>query len=523
LGAEYRINRNTYKVVDVTPEYVTIELLGNGYQFHTAPDWQSVANGMRWVESEWVRQSRLSAYNNPLSGWDRRYEGSVGSGDYYYGPMLKADAEEKFRASLAVSDRVLTAKGKLPLPLSLIIRPGVPPRPQEHSANSAFASTLAAQTQSVGLLEYVYGRTGDRAPKPGDSNRETPHTLFNCLHRLCEFISQPGEERDGKLWVNPVGIGRGDIAFLPCLPPVMQDNFGTAVQMVMRCAEKIDEHMGPKGRRHAEISRSVMQYMQALLSSGLNTASGRLGAIADPEQALAEAFAKFCLSTDDVYNPNTPLMMDGKPIVFDDYGPGYTLNMMVQNTRRIWGVILEGTADSIVTVFGQFVKAYYSKVGPLESVLSWRGSIAGYASHSPLEHSHDNAFMKSLNLTDNAGQPLEFKAARSLEEAHYASELYKAVSALFERPSRDAEHAAGRVVAEALNSLMNFEQWKVLRDSAPPGSDPEYRFLREKYAKPRNTPASIAKAKRVNAALDVLEARNKPRPGLYSVFIQPQE
>jgi len=83
LGAEYRINRNTYKVVGVTPEYATIELLGNGYQFHAAPDWQSVAKGMRWVESEWVRQSRLSAYNNnPLSAWDRRYEGTVGSGDY---------------------------------------------------------------------------------------------------------------------------------------------------------------------------------------------------------------------------------------------------------------------------------------------------------------------------------------------------------------------------------------------------------------------------------------------------------
>jgi len=39
----------------------------------------------------------------------------------------------------------------------------------------------------------------------------------------------------------------------------------------------------------------------------------------------------------------------------------------------------------------------------------------------------------------------------------------------------------------------------------------------------RNTPASIAKAQKVNAALDVLEARSKPRPGLYSVLIQPQE
>ena len=48
---------------------------------------------------------------NPLAAWDRKYSGTVGSGDYYYGPMLKADAEEKFRASLAVSDRVLESKG----------------------------------------------------------------------------------------------------------------------------------------------------------------------------------------------------------------------------------------------------------------------------------------------------------------------------------------------------------------------------------------------------------------------------
>ena len=54
-------------------------------------------------------------------------------------------------------------------------------------------------------------------------------------------------------------------------------------------------------------------------------------------------------------------------------------------------------------------------------------------------------------------------------------------------------------------------------------SPPENRLVREKYARPRNTAQSIAKAQKVNAALDVLEARSKPRPGLHIFFIQPNE
>ena len=454
-------------------------------------------------------------YRNPLAGWDRRYEGTVGSGDYYYGPMLKADAEEKFRNSLAVSDRVLESKGLLPLPLTLVIRPGVPHRSQQDFENAAFTSRLAAQTQSVGLLEYVYGRTGDRAPKPGDPNRETPHTLFNCLHRLCEFISQPGEERDGKLWVNPVGIGRGDIAFLPCMPPVIHDHFGTAVQLMMRCAEAIDDHLGPPGRHQAERTQTGMRYMRALLSSGLNTASGRLGAIEDADQALAEGFAKFCLSAEKVYNPNAPLMLNGRPLVFDDYN----LNHFIQNARQIWGVVLQGSVYSVVKVFGLFVRAYYSGNTPMSEMFA----RSAFVEHTPSEFNDFNSYLRQSRLDDNAGQPLEFKAARTFEETMYATDLYKAVSDLFRGPTREEEHAANSVVADALHDLLDLGQLSALRKSAPPGIHPEYRFLREKYARPRNTPASIAKAQRINAALNVLEARKKPRPGLYSVFIQPQE
>jgi len=459
-------------------------------------------------------------YRNPLAGWDRRYEGTVGSGDYYYGPMLKADAEEKFRASLAVSDRVLESKGLLPLPLSLVIRPGVPFRTTEDYANSTFTSKLAAQTKSVGMLEYVYGRTGYRSPKPGDPSRETPHTLFNCLHRLCEFISQPGEDRDGKLWVNPAGIGSGDIAFLPCLPPAVASNFRTAFHGIMHGATFLKSRVYPGEDRPSFADHiSDGQYMgclRAILSSGLNTASGRLGAIDDPDQALAEAFAKFCLSRDRVYDPNVPLTLNGKPISLQYGDLEY-----IQNLRKIWGTILEQTAHSLARVFGLFVRAYYSGKSPILEIGENRGRSA-YVEHIDSAYDHLNS-MLPRGLTGDSGQPLAFVKPRTFEETHYAAELYKAVSALFKRPSREAEHAAGRVVSDALHDLLDRAQLIALKNSAPRDTHPEYRFLREKYARARNTPASIAKAQKVNAALDVLEARSKPRPGLYSVFIQPQE
>ena len=449
---------------------------------------------------------------NPLVAWDRKYEGTVGSGDYYYGPMLKSDAEEKFRASMATSDRVLTAKGLLPLPLTLVIRPAVPHHSTEDLNNVAFAGQLAAQTKSVVLFEYVYGRAAERPNKPGDSNRETPHTLFNVLHRLCEFISQSGDVRDGKLWMNLSGVSSGDIAFLPCLPPAIADSFGTAVQLVLNGADLIYSRLHPKEARGSNLGS--MQYVRAIVSSGLNTASGRLGAIDDTDQALAEAFAKFCLSTGPVYDPNVPLTLNGKQLPL-----GYADLEYIQNLRTIWGEILEQTVHSLVKVFGIFVRAHYSGNSPTFEIAKNRRY---HVEHIDSEYDHLND-MLPRGLVGVDGQPLAFVAPRTFEETLYATELYTAVRGVFTAPSREQEYAARSVVSEALESFLNYEQRRDLRRSAPPGSAPEYRFLREKYARPRNTAQSIAKAQRVNAALDVLEAPTKPRPGLHTFFIQPNE
>jgi hypothetical protein len=131
--------------------------------------------------------------------------------------------------------------------------------------------------------------------------------------------------------------------------------------------------------------------------------------------------------------------------------------------------------------------------------------------------------MLPMGLVDRDGRSLAFVQARTFEDFVYARELHEAVSELFVRPTDEEVTTAFRVVHEALHALLSDEEATAFKRSATRGSNPEYRFLREKYAKPRNTPQSIAKAKKVNAALDVLEGRKKPRPGLHAVFIQPNE
>jgi hypothetical protein len=174
---------------------------------------------------------------------------------------------------------------------------------------------------------------------------------------------------------------------------------------------------------------------------------------------------------------------------------------------------------SLVKVFGLFVRAHYSGNSPTFEIAKKKRY---HVEHIDSEYDHFNSILPR-GLVGVDGQPLAFVAPRTFEETLYATELYTAVRRVFTAPSREQEYAARGVVLEALESFLNYEQRRDLRRSAPPGSAPEYRFLREKYARPRNTAQSIAKAQRVNAALDVLEAPTKPRPGLHTFFIQPNE
>ena len=456
-----------------------------------------------------VRRSR----RNPLVEFDRQYSGTVGSGDYYYGPMLKADAEEKFRASLAASDRVLTAKGLQPLPLSFVIRAAARDAASpEWEAVRQHASALAASTKSVAMIEFIYGRTADRAPKPGDSNRETPHTLFNALHRLCELIAQPPTERNGHLRLSPRAIGRGDISHLPFMTAGIHHNFGVAAHLLVNYgALYLADIVHPKRTGHDRYY--PRDCVVALLSSGLNTASGRLGAIDDTEQALAEAFAKFCLSTDQVYDENAPLMLGGKPVRLESWQHGYLFKI-----RKIWGVYLSETVRSLVQTFGLFVDAYYGGPSPIERF----GGEKGFLEHTPTGPGHWNSMLPK-DFVGPDGEPLAFEKLNAFETSMYAEQLYKAVMAGRPAlPSREQEQEAYTVVWKALTSLLTQDQIKEFgrrRDR----SEAARNFLRERYQKPRNTPQSIAKARTVLAALDVLEARQKPLPGLYVEFIQPQE
>lgn len=457
-----------------------------------------------------VRSSR-----NPLVRWDRRYEGTVGSGDYYYGPMLKADAEEKFRASMATSDRVLTAKGLLPLPLSFIIR-AAPGREGDDAwrAEMDYAERVAAETQSVALLEFVYGRTSTRAPMPGSPSRETPHTLFNALHRLCEFITlSPSDDPSGPV-MSPDVARSGNIGTLPCMSAAVSHNLRVANELMVNASFYLADLLPKKGHPLLGQTGNQRDALRALYCSGLNTASGRLGAVDDGDQALAEAFAKFCLSMDAVYDPAAPLMLEGRPV---DLPTGWgSPTEYLQNIRAIWGRILTQTVFSVCNVFGLFVRGYYSGTSPTE--LLEEGQRPRFE-HMGIEYEDLNNYIPK-GMTDRRGQRLSFVRPSAFNDTTHAAALYRAVKAHIQ-PGRDELREAEHLLHRAIAEITTGEQRKTLglRDMAS-----VMQFLRQRYEKPKHTLQAMDKSRRIMAAIKVSERGPKPTvPGLHAVFIQPQE
>lgn len=449
----------------------------------------------------------LGARLNPLVKWDRQYEGTVGSGDYYYGPILKAGAEEKFREGLDRSDGVMKARGFSPLPLSFVVRAAVPFGSPEEAEKLAYAKRLGAETKSVVLIEDIYGRAVGRATKPGDSTRETPHTMFNALHRLCELIASPGESVDGKLTTSIAGLRTGDISFLPCMSEAVSNNFYTAAQMMMAAAEELAVERGADPERRS----STSPYVRALFSSGLSTASGRLGAIDDPDQSLAEAFAKWCLSGEDLYLPERPIMVDNKHLILREHERD-----RIQAIREIWSDTLSTTVAAIARVFTMYVTAYYTDVIPVLQKLSDNPIF--------MVLTYEFARDKIRNSGLHFKFPVSFMRPRAHESAQYANELYLATRELFRGPSREEEQQAYTVVQMAWHELRDLPELIELKRRIKAGQDREkYAFLKERYSKPRNTPQSIAKSKKILAALEVLSAAKRHRPGLWGAFIQPNE
>ena len=458
----------------------------------------------------------MRSRKNPLVSWDRQYQGTVGSGDYYYGPMLKTDAEEKFRASMAKSDRVLEHNGLIPLPLSFIIR-AAPERDRtdEWRAGTEYAAQVAAKTKSVALLEYVYSRTTTRAPKPGDPSRETPHTLFNALHRLCEFITLTPSEGDALPRVSASNAQSGDISTLPCMTPEVNHNFRVASDLMLQAAGYLQDVLS-KNNKHPLLGDVRSSYpreaMRALLCSGFNTASGRLGAVDDADQALAEAFAKFCLSPDKIYDYKSPLLVEGRPV---DLSQGQM--EQVQNIREIWGAILHMTVQSVCRVFSLFVGGYYDgRVRPV-----WLIQSARVFEHYSIEYEILSRQLPG-EFRDDYDRPVKFLIPKPFADSQHAQNLLDAVGAHLQGPSREEEARAQFFLRKTAQEFLTVEEMNTrMRGSS--GEARMIEFLRQKYAKTRNTAQSIMKAKRVMAAIAVLEARDRPRPGLHATFIQPNE
>jgi hypothetical protein len=183
-------------------------------------------------------------------------------------------------------------------------------------------------------------------------------------------------------------------------------------------------------------------------------------------------------------------------------------------------MVLGSTIESLLRVFNWFVESYYN--GRLPQIKDMRMFPF---QHWDSEYSYENSELKSLNMTGRDGETLQFITPKIDTELRHAVDLFRATSSLFSVSSEEMA-AAQFTVYEALDSLLTLDQRQALRKTAPSSAFPEHQFLRQKYAKPlRNTPASIAKAKRVLAAIEVIESASpyRRRPGLHVSFIQPQE
>jgi hypothetical protein len=304
-------------------------------------------SGFRKVAPDTQSKTRANGYRaNPLLSWQNEFKGKQGAAHYYFGPMLRQDAKEKFSKGLDHVDRLALERGLPSLRLSFMIAPNNY-RSEEFYKR---ASEEAKKRKSVVLIDFVHPPLQGSKAKPGDPLRETPHTFFNAFHRLNELLLGPfSYDLDEQTWRNDPFARlyaknfRGNIQPFSFCNPQLLAEYQAAARKVNDCLDLLVKE-----------SRGALNYRQAdacLFSSGVDTAAGRLGALDNDLQVVADVFAKFCVSKDGwIVNPDV--------LLCENLLPSDVVEQ-VKSVRSRWAKYLALLVVNMYYTFATFIHKYY--------------------------------------------------------------------------------------------------------------------------------------------------------------------
>lgn len=307
---------------------------GSSGWYKVAPDTQS--------------KTRTNGYRaNPLLSWQNEFKGKQGAAHYYFGPMLRQGAKEKFSKGLDHVDRLALERGLPSLRLSFMIAPNNY-RSEEFYKR---ASKEAKKQKSVVLIDFVHPPLQGPKAKPGDPLRETPHTFFNAFHRLNELLlGSFSYNIDEQTWRNDPFARlyaknfKGNIQHFSFCNPQLLAEYQAAAQKVDACLDLLVKE-----------SRGALNYRQAsacLFSSGVDTAAGRLGALDNDLQVVADVFAKFCVSKDGwIVNPDV--------LLCENLLPSDVVEQ-VKSVRSRWAKYLALLVVNMYYTFATFIHKYYN-------------------------------------------------------------------------------------------------------------------------------------------------------------------
>ena len=306
--------------------------------------------GSGWYKVAPDTQSKTRANSpraNPLLSWQNEFKGKQGAAHYYFGPMLRQDAKEKFSKGLDHVDRLALERGLPSLRLSFMIAPNNY-RSEEFYKR---ASEEAKKRKSVVLIDFVHPPLQGSKVKPGDPLRETPHTFFNAFHRLSELLlGDFSYNIDDQTWHNDPFARlyaknfRGNIQPFSFCNPQLLAEYEAAARKVNDCRDLLVKE-----------SRGALDYRQAnacLFSSGVDTAAGRLGALDNDLQVVADVFAKFCVSKDGwIVNPDV--------LLCENLLPSDVVEQ-VKSVRSRWAKYLALLVVNKYYTFATFIHKYYN-------------------------------------------------------------------------------------------------------------------------------------------------------------------
>ena len=288
--------------------------------------------------------------HNPLLSWQNDFVGKPGAAHYYFAPMIKEGAAEKFAAGLKHVDRLAEYRGLLPLKLSFMLAPN-------NARNDAFFKRVADEgkkQKSLVLVDFIHPPVAFSPGRPGDPTRETSHTFFNSLHRLAELLVDGFDYTiDSAAWRDDP-FARiyaknfdGNISEFSFVDPELHQMYLEAARAVVDCVQPM------VANSQGKLTSDTAQI--CLFSSGVDTAAGRLHALNDDSQVIADMFAKFCVAKDNwIVDPEALLCAELLPADLVDH---------IKKVRSRWSKYLALVTVNMYVTLTTFLHEYYDTYG----------------------------------------------------------------------------------------------------------------------------------------------------------------